>query len=238
MALLPLARLHLALGEQDAAAARLREAEAGIDVLDNPWLRARARVLGGMVALGAGDPTAAESLAHEALQAALERRYPKQVAEAFEVLAEVAEALESPVEAARLLGAARRLRHDAGLPGSPADVERLEALAARLQTLLGEEGFDAALGEGRQLDPAEAAEWVRRARGSRRRPSTGWESLTPTERQVVALTAQGLTNPEIGARMFISPGTVKIHLSHIFGKLGLRNRSELAAEAMRRGGDA
>ena len=75
---------------------------------------------------------------------------------------------------------------------------------------------------------------MRRARGTRKRPSGGWESLTPTELEVVRHAAAGLTNPEIGERMFISRGTVKVHLSHVYAKLGLRNRSEVAAEAMRR----
>ena len=80
----------------------------------------------------------------------------------------------------------------------------------------------------------EAIAYARRARGTRKRPSGGWESLTPTELEIVRHAAAGLTNPEIGARMFISRGTVKVHLSHIYAKLGLRNRSEVAAEAMRR----
>ena len=46
--------------------------------------------------------------------------------------------------------------------------------------------------------------------------------------------AEGLTNPEIGERMFISRGTVKIHLSHVYAKLDVRNRSELAALVARR----
>jgi DNA-binding CsgD family transcriptional regulator len=46
--------------------------------------------------------------------------------------------------------------------------------------------------------------------------------------------AQGLTNPEIGKRMFITRGTAKIHLSHIYAKLDVRNRSELAALVARR----
>ena len=57
---------------------------------------------------------------------------------------------------------------------------------------------------------------------------------TPPELEIVRHAAAGLTNPEIGERMFISRGTVKIHLSHVDAKLGLRNRSEVAAEAMRR----
>jgi DNA-binding CsgD family transcriptional regulator len=47
----------------------------------------------------------------------------------------------------------------------------------------------------------------------------------------------GLTNRQIGERMFVSAGTVKIHLSHIFAKLGILSRSQLAAEATRRGRD-
>jgi DNA-binding CsgD family transcriptional regulator len=58
--------------------------------------------------------------------------------------------------------------------------------------------------------------------------------LTPTELEIVRHATVGLTNPEIAKRMFISRGTVKVHLSHIYAKLGVRNRSEVAAEATRR----
>jgi DNA-binding CsgD family transcriptional regulator len=51
---------------------------------------------------------------------------------------------------------------------------------------------------------------------------------------VVELVAEGLTNPQIGERMFISRRTVQTHLTHIFGKVGISSRSELAAEATRR----
>ena len=81
---------------------------------------------------------------------------------------------------------------------------------------------------------AEATDYVRRGRGSRRRPSHGWGSLTPTELAVVRHVAAGLTNPEIAEQMFISRGTVKVHLSHVYAKVGLRNRSEVAAEVIRR----
>jgi DNA-binding NarL/FixJ family response regulator len=62
--------------------------------------------------------------------------------------------------------------------------------------------------------------------------------LTPTELEVVRHIAAGLANREIGERMFISTGTVKVHLSHIFPKLDMSSRSQLAAEAARRGFDA
>jgi DNA-binding CsgD family transcriptional regulator len=78
---------------------------------------------------------------------------------------------------------------------------------------------------------AEAAAYASRARGSRRRPDDGWESLTPTEAEVVRLAVDGLTNPEIGARLFMSRSTVKTHLAHVYAKLGVANRTELAARA-------
>jgi DNA-binding CsgD family transcriptional regulator len=80
----------------------------------------------------------------------------------------------------------------------------------------------------------EAVDWTRRARGPRKRPPGGWGSLTPTEAKVVELICEGLTNRQIGERMFVSPETVKTHLSHIFRKLGLNSRAELAAQSARR----
>lgn len=53
--------------------------------------------------------------------------------------------------------------------------------------------------------------------------------LSPSERQVVLLAAEGLTNPEIAARLFVSPRTVGSHLYRSFTKLGVSNRSQLAA---------
>jgi DNA-binding CsgD family transcriptional regulator len=67
-----------------------------------------------------------------------------------------------------------------------------------------------------------------RGRGPRTRPPTGWDSLTPAERDVVRLVAEGLTNPEIGRRLFVSRNTAKTHLSHVYRKLGVSNRTELA----------
>ena len=87
---------------------------------------------------------------------------------------------------------------------------------------------------GWELGIEDAVAWVSRARGSRRRPSGGWESLTPTERKVAELVAEGMSNPEIAERMFITRATVKTHLSHIYRKLEVTNRTQLAAEATRR----
>ena len=111
---------------------------------------------------------------------------------------------------------------------------RVATLEQTLRERLDSEGLEGAFAEGSALDAGEAVAWARRARGERKRPPGGWESLTPTELEVVRHAATGLTNPQIGEQMFITRGTVKVHLSHIYAKLGVRNRSELAAEAARR----
>ncbi|HUR49802.1 MAG TPA: AAA family ATPase [Acidimicrobiales bacterium] len=59
----------------------------------------------------------------------------------------------------------------------------------------------------------------------------GWDALTAAESEVVRLAAEGLTNREIGSRLFISHRTVASHLSNVFAKLGLRSRVDLAREA-------
>ena len=71
-------------------------------------------------------------------------------------------------------------------------------------------------------------------RGRRGRPRFGWESLTPTEERVVDLVVEGLTNPQIGERLYVSPRTVQTHLAHIFAKLGISTRTQLAAQATHR----
>ncbi|MDT0352169.1 helix-turn-helix transcriptional regulator [Pseudonocardia charpentierae] len=70
--------------------------------------------------------------------------------------------------------------------------------------------------------------------GARRRPATGWQSLTPTELQVADLVGQGMTSRQIATRLFISPRTVQTHISHSLRKLDLTSRVELATTVARR----
>jgi DNA-binding CsgD family transcriptional regulator len=72
-----------------------------------------------------------------------------------------------------------------------------------------------------------------RGRGTRRRPPVGWESLTPAELAVVRLVADGDTNAQIAQRLFVSRRTVATHLEHVFTKLDVRTRAEVAAIAAR-----
>ena len=71
-------------------------------------------------------------------------------------------------------------------------------------------------------------------RGSRephRDADFGWAALTTTENRIAALVRDGLTNREIGTRLFVSPRTVQTHVSHILQKTGLRSRVEIARSA-------
>jgi DNA-binding CsgD family transcriptional regulator len=91
--------------------------------------------------------------------------------------------------------------------------------------------FQAAWAEGAALSTEETIAYAQRGRGDRKRPTSGWESLTPTERDVVRLVSNGLTNKDIAARLFISPRTVQTHLTHVYTKLGLTSRVQLVQEA-------
>jgi DNA-binding CsgD family transcriptional regulator len=74
----------------------------------------------------------------------------------------------------------------------------------------------------------------RRKRGPRPSRRIGWAALTPSELKIAALVAQGLTNPQIATRLFLSRSTVQTHLENVFAKLDIGSRVVLAAEIARR----
>jgi DNA-binding NarL/FixJ family response regulator len=76
------------------------------------------------------------------------------------------------------------------------------------------------------------AAYIKRAEGAE---LDVYETLTPREREVLHLTAEGLSNPAIGKRMQISPRTAETHRSRIMHKLGLHGKTELIAYAIKRG---
>ncbi len=155
------------------------------------------------------------------------------------VLEIVACATADPERSARLAAAAARVREKTGFA--------LQAQAVEAALASAHERAAAALGdrlasieaEGAALGWEGAAAYALRGRGERRRPSYGWDGLTPTESAVVDLVAEGLSNPRIAERLVIEVSTVKTHLHHVFRKLGVTTRAQLAAAATaRRAGQA
>ncbi|MET8170948.1 response regulator transcription factor [Streptomyces clavifer] len=83
------------------------------------------------------------------------------------------------------------------------------------------------------LSPAVASRLVSHVRTPSAAP--GGESLSGREREVLALVARGTSNREIAAELFISEATVKTHLTHVFAKLGAKDRAAAVAVAYERG---
>ena len=218
-------------GGRPADAVRL--AALGEEAAPTGWYRYAARLVRGVAARQLGDPAAGDVL-HEALGYLADREILLGVPLALETLGGLLIGEGQVAEGGRLLAAAETLRNDTGQGRLPDDQRRYDRDVRDGEQELGPE-WAQAWAEGSGLTAAQAVAYARRARGSRKRPAIGWDSLTPTELQVVDLAAQGLTNPEIGKRLFIGSGTVKTHLSHIFAKLTVRSRAELAAAAARRG---
>ena len=73
--------------------------------------------------------------------------------------------------------------------------------------------------------------WSRQLASRRQRSTDPVSSLSPREREVYELICDGLSNGEIGTRLFITEGTVKVHVQHVFDKLGVRSRTALAINA-------
>jgi predicted ATPase/DNA-binding CsgD family transcriptional regulator len=170
----------------------------------------------------------AEEHAHAVLAATLES-HGLYRPDAFDALAEIAVGSGAHEDAARLLGAADNARAALGIVRFRGENEEWERIEAEIRAALGEDAEASARAQGAALPPDEAVAWARRTRGPRRRPAAGWDSLTPTEERVVALVAEGLTNPQAAERLFVSRATVKAHLAHVFEKLDVKSRSELAA---------
>ncbi len=131
--------------------------------------------------------------------------------------------------------------------GRPVErAQTLEELAALLAAHGDGAATRAALKQAADIYSGLGAEWcLRRAharlhsygirrgiRGRHKHATTGWEALTRTELAVAYLVAEGRSNPEIAAELYLARGTVQCHVSHILAKLGVRSRVEIAREAV------
>jgi DNA-binding CsgD family transcriptional regulator len=142
----------------------------------------------------------------------------------------------------RLLGAAGRYE-EAGQPLPRA--KALEAAAgyfvdaddrtqARAAFTIAVEVYTAlgAAADAARLQAAFRAHGIRRGpHAKHRRAQSGWDSLTATEIKIAAFVEEGLSNPEIAARLLLSRRTVATHVSHILKKLNVNSRIDIARES-------
>jgi predicted ATPase/class 3 adenylate cyclase/DNA-binding CsgD family transcriptional regulator len=220
-----------ALADGDLTAAR-RWADELVST-STGWYSVWALTIRARVAIAHGEREQAERDAHDALGCAAEVEAYLDSSDTLECLAALAGDADSHREAARLFGAAAAIRERIGVVRFKVYDVGYEASVAALRDALGEKDFDAAWAEGTALSTEEAIGYAQRGRGQRKRPTSGWGALTPTERDVVRLVSEGLANNDIATRLFVSPRTVQTHLTHVYNKLGLTSRVQLVQEAAR-----
>ncbi len=222
-----LAQTELSRGDVPAARAAALRLRDFAPLVDAPFFEATATLVLAECEQ-VDDLGTALDLAHQSLTSAATAGLRPQVIDALEVIGTMLVAAGRARDAARLLSACSVAR--AQLTLLHRFPHRAAAVATAVLAVRGDDGW----AEGQQLPLDDAVEVAQRMRGERVRSVAGWDSLTPTEMQVVEQVAAGLTNPQIAERLLMSRATVKTHLVHVYSKLAIGNRAELAAAVVRR----
>jgi DNA-binding CsgD family transcriptional regulator len=200
----------------------------------NPQAEARARHWLGLLARGAGDAGSAAEHLHRSLDCLAGLGYRQMAASAMESIAGLELDHGRPDAAARLFGAASAVRAEAGVTTRVGWQDRYDADLDSGRRELGPDRWDAELAAGSALGFDDAVALAERGRGERGRPTFGWDGLTATEARVARLIALGSTNAAIAAELLMGRETVKTHVSSILRKLGLENRTQVAAALVAR----
>jgi len=226
------ARLRIAAGDTDRGLEELLAVGERLERFGvcNPshsaWRSQAALVLSGL-----GDGDEARRLVHEEIEIARRWRAPRPLGAALRA----AGLIERGADGVELL----RESVDV-LAASPALLERAKSLTelgaalrrtghrAEARPLL-HDGLELADRCGAQPVAERAhAELLATGARPRRLVRTGIDSLTPSERRIAQLAAEGQTNREIAQALFVTPKTVEAHLSHAYRKLNIQSRSQLA----------
>jgi non-specific serine/threonine protein kinase len=194
------------------------------------------------VAADRGDHDEAAAREREGLTAAVEAGAKEALLDGLAGTATIAVSAGQMEAAARLLGAVAAHRERLGYTFEAADRARSERAGQIARDALGSAAFTAAEATGRALSLEEAvAEAVAFAPTARQPAAPAPTSaaarhgLTAREVEVLRLLAQRRTDREIADELFISPKTAGFHVANILGKLGVANRREAAALAIREG---
>ena len=239
-----LAGVALVQGHDDAAGALFEEGLALLREAGDKWAVAMALSGLGRVAFRQGDHRRATARYAESLALRWDVAGKRGIAGCLIGLAEVAGALGEHERAARLVGAAASLLDAIGTPVWPVDRAQFDHAVAAARAGLGEDAFAAAWAAGRALPLDQAVGYALAAP-----PPPPYESvaaagapaprlptlLTPREREVATLLAQGLTNRQIAGELVISERTADAHVANILSKLGFRSRAQIATWAVEQG---
>jgi len=186
------------------------------------------------------DPERSTAFFTESLQLRQELGNTLAIAECLEGFAVLANVAGRPRRAARLYGAAEALREITGAKlMDPADSSQREHQLADIRKRLGGQVFAAQWAAGRAIGPDEAARLALQVGGAdsfedSAKTAAGRRSiLTRREREVAGLVARGLTNRQAAEQLLVATRTIETHLEHIFAKLGVQTRAEVAAWAAR-----
>ena len=220
-------------GDESMAVAAVGQARAALGGRRQAITAAALGYAEGVMAWHRGELADAEHLVREATVQWHRGCDRMDACDGIELLGVLAAARERFSDAARLLAAADAARRPLLYlaPGFTANRDAAARAASQARHTLGDDRFTQAWKQGQGLTLDDAVVYASRKGGGRKRPATGWASLTPAELEVVRLVGEGLRNDAIARRLFIAPGTVKVHLTHIFAKLSITTRAELAAQA-------
>ena len=185
--------------------------------------------------LALGEPQRSSGYFTESLQLRLALGNTLAIAECLEGFAALASIAGRPRRAARLYGAAEALREATGAKLlDPADNAEHERQVQHIRRRMSADTFAAEWEAGRALGPEEAGRLALRLdRDEPEQRTTPRTQLTRREREVAALVARGMTNRQAAEELLVAPRTVETHLEHIFAKLGVQTRAEVAAWAAR-----
>jgi predicted ATPase/DNA-binding CsgD family transcriptional regulator len=223
-----LGRIALTCGDAGKADAHAQELIALSERSRSSRHRAIGEFLAGRAALLAGDADDGRRRMHAALAAFAQLGLEREAVDVLDELALLSADAGEGVRAARLASVASATRARLRCAPMPAAEERMAAVQVRVSEHQGEFVWRSGWAEGGELSLAEAIAYARRGRGRRDRPPAGWASLTPAELEVAQLAASGISNPQIASQLFIARSTVKMHLSSVYAKLRVANRTELA----------
>ncbi len=229
-----LATLAHRQGRHDEARGHLEASRALSSDPRVPWPLGRSLLGLAQLAEEDEDIEAAWELAHDGLEVLDGYGDRIGTVAALETIAGLAVALGETERSLRLLAASQRFHTDESIARFPFEAECFERARTAAHAALDPADASACWDAGSELSLADAVAYARRGRGERRRPMVGWASLTPAERDVVRLVAEGHTNAAIGQRLFVSVNTVKKHLSHVYAKVDVDGRADLAAQVARR----